>query len=202
MRSLSICLAACTALTLAACGDDGDGSTPIDAAASIDAPAGALTCAAYCSSITQNCSAGNKQYNDMASCLASCAFMPVGSIADTQGNTLGCRTYHAGTPAMTTPATHCAHAGPGGADPTGPFCGNNCQGFCQIVLGACTGANQQYGGQMATCMTQCSMFNDNVKYAAQQTGNTLACRLYHATVATTAPGMHCGHTAAVSSTCQ
>lgn len=200
MRSLSICLAACTALTLAACGDDGttppiDSATAIDAA--IDAPAAAPTCAAYCTAIQANCldAASNRQYVNMADCMASCAFMPVGSPADTQGNTLGCRTYHAGTPAMTNPMMHCPHAGPGGDG----VCGMNCQGFCQTVLGACTGANQQYGGNMATCMTACAAFPTATRYNTKvMTTFTFACKMYHATVATTLPALHCPHTSATN----
>lgn len=198
MRSLSFCLAAATALTLAACGDDGS-STPIDAAASIDAPAGTPTCAAYCSSIQTNCgAAADKQYNDMAGCMASCAFMPVGSAADTQGNTLGCRTYHGGAPAAGNPTLHCPHAGPGGDG----ACGMNCAGFCQLVMGSCTGANVAYAST-AECMTACGTFATGVRYNTQiQTGASFACKLYHATVASTLPAVHCPHVKATGAPCQ
>lgn len=204
MRSLFICLAATTALTLAACGDDGDGSTPIDAATSIDAAAGALTCQAYCTSVQANCldGASNRQYIDMPSCLASCAFMPVGTTADTQGNTLGCRTYHAGAPAQNNPMTHCTHAGPGGASPTeASVCGSNCAGFCQIAMGACTGANAAYASA-AECMTACATFSTTTRYTTQaMTGASFACKLYHATVATTTPAVHCAHIKATGGPC-
>lgn len=178
---------ACLALSLAAlaaCGDDG--STP-----PLDAPVASLTCQAYCTDLQANCldTADNRQYSDMATCLASCGFMPVGTAADTQGNTLGCRTYHGGTPAMTNPTLHCPHAGPGGDG----ACGMNCAGFCQIVMGACTGANAAYASE-SECMTACAAFPTGTRYNTQvQGGNSLACRLYHATVATTNPGLHCMH---------
>lgn len=203
MRISSTSLAALLApvalgLALAACGDDG-GDSPIDGGNDIDAPAGALSCQTYCAQAQTNCLDGaqNRQYVDMDTCLASCAFMPVGSVADTQGNTLGCRTYHSGTPAMTNPMLHCPHAGPGGAG----ACGSNCEGFCQIVMGACTGANAAYAS-MGECMTTCSTFADTTRYNTQvMTGPSLACKLYHATVATTNPALHCPHVKATGGPC-
>lgn len=188
-RSASI-LVAFSLSAIAACGDDGGTATPD---ASIDG-AGGLTCDAYCTAVTANCTAAaDKQYNDRAQCLASCAFLPPGSLADTQGNTLGCRIYHGGAPAAGNPTMHCPHAGPGGDS----ACGTDCAGFCQLVLGACTGANAQFGSSMATCMTQCAAFPTARYSTTAQTGNTLACRLYHATVASTDPATHCPHTAAM-----
>ncbi|HVV88084.1 MAG TPA: hypothetical protein VHE35_33820 [Kofleriaceae bacterium] len=189
MRSLSICLAACTSLALAACGDDGSSNSSIDAG--VDAPSVALDCSTYCDELSANCldGAANRQYIDRASCIASCAFIPTGSLTDTQGNTLGCRIYHGGTPAQSNPALHCPHAGPGGDG----ACGMNCEGFCQIVMGACTGANQAYT-DLNDCMTTCATFDTSVRYNTQvMTGNSLACRLYHATVASTNPVVHCPH---------
>jgi hypothetical protein len=86
--------------------------------------------------------------------MTSCSSYPVGDVADTSGNTLGCRTYHAGAPAMTAPDMHCRHAGPGGNG----ACGDDCLGFCTLVLGSCTGEYAQFGGDMNTCMTACSGF--------------------------------------------
>jgi hypothetical protein len=200
MHNISLVLAACTALTLTACGDDG-GSTAIDA--SVDS-GGSLSCATYCDQIQTNCldTAMNRQYVDNATCMAACATMPVGSPADTQGNTLGCRTYHSGVagsgpnPAMSA-QTHCPHAGPGGAG----ICGMNCAGFCQIVMGACTDANQAYA-DLAECMTTCGTFATETRYNTQvQTGASLACKLYHATVATTDPATHCPHVMATGGPC-
>src|SRR5579859_3447076 len=91
-------------------------------------------CQAYCTAIMANCTStqddagnpvGNQQYTNMNNCLNSCKAIPAGSSSDTTGNTLGCRTYHAGLAKMD-PFTHCPHAGPGG-DGT---CGANCDGFC------------------------------------------------------------------------
>lgn len=180
------------ALTIG-CGDDGGGTT-IDAPktidAAVDAPAAALSCANYCTSITANCTGTNQMYSSMATCLSSCALYPMGTAADMAGNTLGCRTYHAGA-ASTAPAVHCRHAGPGGDG----MCGTNCEGFCAIVQGACsTQATPPYA-DLAACTAACPNFATTPVYdQSVQTGNSLACRLYHATVATGTPIPHCNHT--------
>jgi hypothetical protein len=207
MRKITICLVSALALALAACGDDGGtatidaANTPIDAPAAIDAaidaPAAVPTCAAYCTTIKANCTMApspgpnNRQYVMDSECMASCLGMPVGVSADTSGNTLGCRMYHAGAAGMgpdlaASAATHCVHAGPGGAG----ACGANCAGFCQIARRAC--GNTPYASD-AACMTACMAFTDTVKYSAPAAGNNLACRLYHATAASVAPVPHCGH---------
>jgi len=100
--------------------------------------------------------------------------------------------------------THCPHAGPTGAG----ACGMNCQGFCSIVQAACTGANQQYPNQ-TMCETACAGFMNNAitNYNTNTTsGNSFACRVYHATVAATQGGgqaaVHCPHVVAASPPCQ
>jgi hypothetical protein len=185
----------------AGCGDVEGGGTvdakPIDAPP-IDSPPGQLSCASYCSSITSNCTTTNQQYTSMNDCMSTCNRFPVGMLSDTGGNTLGCRTYHAGA-AAGGPAVHCRHAGPGGNG----ACGADCEGFCSIVLASCTGASTQYNGNMATCMTACAGFATTPPYSSSVTGgNSFACRLYHATVATSTPNVHCPHTAATSGPCQ
>jgi hypothetical protein len=196
ISSLLMCLVATAGL--AACGGDGDGNKPkVDAPmAEIDAPPAAmLTCDAYCSRIMQNCTDTNQQYGSMAQCMTSCAHLTPGALTDMgPQNTLGCRIYHAGA-AMTGPGVHCIHAGPSGDG----VCGNKCESFCKLVLGSCTGANQQYNGDMNMCMTACAGYATTPPYNSSQTGgNTFACRLYHATVASSSPMMHCPHTAAVT----
>ena len=191
ISSLASCVLAIVLTGLVACGgddgdDEGDGNTD------------ELTCANYCTSIMANCTGANQQYSSAAECMSSCAHAPVGLVADTSGNTLGCRSYHAGMPAMTGPDLHCRHAGPGGDG----ACGDNCLGFCTLVMGACTGANAQYGGNLSMCMTACAAFATTPAYNSMQTsGNTFACRLYHATVASGNPAMHCAHVGASGGPC-
>ena len=98
-----------------------------------------LDCTSYCTTITGACTAANLQYSDMATCVASCAHFPVGTLADMGGDTLGCRLYHANA-AKTDPGTHCVHAGPGG----GGVCGMPCMGFCDLVVAECRAVEHEY----------------------------------------------------------
>lgn len=194
----------------AACGGD-DESDNTDAAASIDAPSGgpdaaanpdaaaAPSCTDYCTTIAANCTAANLMYANTNECMATCMRFTPGTVGQTSGNTLGCRLYHAGNAAgsQQNADTHCRHGGPGGDG----LCGSNCEGFCTIVLGSCTGGNMQFGGSMTTCMTECAAFNTSPIYVANATGNNFACRLYHATAAANAPGTHCSHVATASPVC-
>src|SRR5512140_1227584 len=63
-------------------------------------------CTKYCTDITANCTGANMQYANMDSCMGSCMGLPVGAAADTKGNTMGCRIYHAGA-AKGDPGLHC-----------------------------------------------------------------------------------------------
>jgi hypothetical protein len=189
MRSIMTSLAiGLTFMLAAACGgddddDDGGGDAP-------DAAVGELSCATYCANIDANCTGANKQYAMVAQCMATCAFFEDGDFDDTTGNTLGCRDYHAKA-AEGDPGVHCIHAGPTGG--TANQCGEICESFCTIALAACTGANEAYD-DMAACMTACEDFETEDAYdTGDTTGNTIECRVYHATVASTTPDVHCPH---------
>jgi hypothetical protein len=187
-----------TGLCLAACGDGGGDDNPAADAppGSADAPPAAPTCASYCTAIQANCTAANLQFGTPADCMASCATWMQGMTGATSGNTLACRAYHADA-AAASPGVHCRHAGPGGDD----ACGSNCEGFCTLVQGACTGGNEQYA-DVGACMTECAMFATAPPYSANETnGDSFACRLYHATAASTNPGTHCGHVVLASPVC-
>lgn len=157
---------------------------------------GALDCATYCATIMANCGGGNMQYSSEASCLGACAAFDPGTAADTSGNTLGCRTYHAGA-AASDPGLHCAHAGPSGG---GGACGDYCPSFCAIATTICPTEHPA-----ATCEATCGMWDTTEPYdASDASGDSYACRLYHLTVAATDAAsamMHCPHTLAVSTTC-
>ena len=154
-------------------------------------------CTDYCNTIMANCTGTNQQYFSLAACLASCADLPKGATTDTGGDSVGCRTYHA-VNAASGPVVHCPHAGPGGAG----VCGPNCDGFCNIALAACTGANQVYSS-MAQCLTECATFPTSPTYnSSVTTGNSFACRMYHLTNATLSPAIHCSHIGAASPVCQ
>ncbi|MFO0615977.1 MAG: hypothetical protein U0414_25505 [Polyangiaceae bacterium] len=150
-----------------------------------------LDCNSYCGEVMKNCTGANAQYTDMPSCLAMCATFPVGTLADTSGNTLGCRLYHGGAPAAGMPNVHCAHAGPLGADKGTGTCGDPCDSFCTEAHALC--ATQW--PDVAACKTECMKFTDNVSYnTAATAGDTLACREYHLMAASTSPVPHCDHT--------
>lgn len=169
----------------AACGDDGGGDDATGA-----------TCEEYCDQMAVNCAGTNAQWPTRDQCLAACGAFPPGTPGDQSGNSLECRVYHAGA-ALGDPDTHCVHAGPGGAG----LCGSNCEGFCTIVVDACTGGNEAYAS-VNQCITECQGFDDSEPYDVSDTvGDTLACRIYHGIVATADPGTHCPHTLPVSDTC-
>ena len=176
-------------------GDNGDGTGQVDGGGGggIDSGGDAVTCASYCETLQANCTGANAQFSTMQNCVDSCAGFPAGAAGDQSGNSLACRAYHADA-AEGDPGLHCAHAGPGGAG----VCGSNCEGYCSIALEAC----DVYADE-AACMTECGGFADEEPYDAGDTsGDSLACRLYHLTAASTQPEPHCGHIEADSPTCQ
>jgi len=154
------------------------------------------TCADYCSVIQANCVDSNEQYDSTDLCLHSCAGLPRGLGV---GNTIDCRTTHAGL-AASDALVHCPHAGPSG-DGT---CGGTCESFCSLAGQVCTGANQQFIDN-ADCLAKCALFPAPARYTTGvATGDTFACRMYHLTLATPdAPSAttHCPHIAPVSSVC-
>jgi len=74
------------------------------------------TCAFYCAQMMANCTGANTQYTSAEECVSYCngARWAPGMEGATSGNTLACRIYHGGGPAMMMPGTHCPHAGPTG----------------------------------------------------------------------------------------
>jgi len=212
-------------LTLVACGGDNkktpDAPPPFDAPsdAAIDSPAaGAPDPVKYCTDIIAHCTGANAQYptnaNAMDQCLGTATSFPVGMKSDTSGNTLGCRAYHAGALAIADPVTHCIHSGPAGdqVDKAGT-CGDACTSFCNLDIKICGSTDAPLASitpqyqNLAACMAACSNYNKTNKYVlnttqASPSGDSLACRLFHATNAAlytkmgsiTLANAHCGHT--------
>lgn len=172
---------------LIACGDDKAArpdASHLNGDARSDAAPLTLDCTSYCTAITQRCTGQNQQYASSANCLDSCADLMAGALTDTMGNTLGCRVYHVEL-ALSDPGTHCVHAGPSG----GATCGTTCQGFCAIATAECP---TQWSAN--TCANQCSMVATSPPYSSSATGNTIECRLLHATQAATDPTTECPNT--------
>jgi hypothetical protein len=162
-------------------------------------------CEAYCTQMMATCVAGsaNQQYSTYAQCLSVCAAFPATGTRtplDTTGDTIQCRMYHAlvaGTDSTTTTA-HCPHAGPTG----GGQCGTPCDAYCDVIQAACgtSGTDSQFSST-ATCLTSCAAYATSGTFD-DSTGDTLQCRMYHATVAlagdTTAKTTHCPHAGVTS----
>jgi hypothetical protein len=184
MRTLAIaCLvAACSSSSKSPDAQPHDSSNP------------GTTCSAYCMTLQAACTGANGQFMSMQTCTSSCMNYPLGNAGDQSGNSLACRAYHAML-AQTDPVTHCVHAGPSG----GGACGNPCDGFCSLVVKECA---TQYPSASA-CATTCAGFAATPAYTDNvQTGNSLSCRIYAATLASTMPAAHCADTGSASTTCQ
>jgi hypothetical protein len=199
VRTFAIAFAVMVA---AACGgdDDGtsDGSTSDGGTSVIDgAPGGAdaqvaAGCEEYCASILASCTTTLAQYRDQATCLASCALFPPGEPGADSGDSLACRVTHAAL-AVDEPDPHCRHAGPSG----GGVCGAPCDAYCDIVMGVC----ELYGDDGA-CMDTCAGFPEVGMYSTRQSrGDSVECRIFHATLATEDPQSHCGTAGPDSTPC-
>lgn len=71
----------------------------------------------------------------------------------------------------------------------------DCTYYCASITAACTGTNQQYLDN-ATCMTMCTSGIPNDAGAGATSGDSLACRMYHVSVAATDSSnaaIHCPH---------
>jgi len=160
------------------------------------------TCEDYCTTFMQNCNASNSAnitfYPDHATCLTVCGAFPTGNSGDTSGNSVGCRLYHAGAPALSDPHTHCPHASSSG----GNVCGDYCDAWCSIGRTGCTvnngypllGSSDLMGTGDTGCHSICSTIFVQGAIGNDLSGNTLACRLYHAQVALgSGPLVHCTH---------
>jgi hypothetical protein len=165
------------------------------------------TCDAYCAAIQPACTASHQQYGDVATCKTACAAFPLGTGSDTSGDTLGCRIHYAGLAAASAEAaaTYCTKAGPGGDG----ACGTNCEGYCDIVMMYCTAANMaKIYDDRAACMADCAAHGTDATYTTgdpgrTDTGNEVACQLYHAVMGSQAPSEHCpGDLALTAFTCR
>ena len=178
-------------------GTHGTTTTTTATTAGTGDPQGDGACALYCGTILSACGDGLGQYPAAVNCVHACQALPPGEEGAMSGNSLACRREHAAL-AIGDPATHCVHAGPGGAG----VCGTNCEGFCAIATATCPNEHPELG----TCLETCTAWNDDEPYDVDDaTGDTLACRLYHLMVAAAdAPSAatHCSHTVTASPPCK
>lgn len=154
-------------------------------------------CDDYCTLIMRNCQGDVAQYPDISTCMSTCEHISLGTAGSRDGNTIACRTFWAAI-SEGTPMETCRRAGPGG-DGT---CGTNCESFCSTTLSICGSEPNPPYASLAECETMCATYNATELFDASDLSfNTLACRLYHMTAASTDPGTHCSHTIANSSVC-
>lgn len=66
----------------------------------------------------------------------------------------------------------------------------DCSAYCDLVMENCSGDFSQYGTP-GTCMTSCAAFPPGSP--GDMSGNSLACRHYHAGLAFMLNDVHCGH---------
>jgi hypothetical protein len=155
-----------------------------------------LTCDTYCDTIGTACTGPQLQYASRAACMALCPTFPVGTLADTSGNTLGCRLNVATTIAGDGEAS-CTAAGPGGAGPGSMAnCGTDCESFCASAVQVCP---KDFTSE-AACRLLCAPIPECPPYtvvpgAPLPDANTIQCRLYHLTSAALDPATHCPHVA-------
>lgn len=181
------------------------------------------SCGTYCAAIQADCTGPNAQYTGtdsvatQQSCLNTCLSFAKGAstINDTSGNTLGCRVHYA-VDASNAPFAECVAAGPAGdqisASPALCSGGDTCISFCTLEIQFCGSLDAPLPGDpedsignplfqyqnMADCMTQCASFDKTHPYSTTATGNSLACRLLHSTLAATdasSAAVHCASTA-------
>lgn len=179
-------LAVVAVVLAAACGSSSDSGPSITDA-----------CASYCTTLTANCTAANVQFTDSGACNTYCVrartapdFWSQGTTGATSGDTLACRTTHAGL-ATADPVIHCPHAGPSGGD----TCGSWCENYCDLALAVCTGTLQLYADR-ATCLTTCAGIPSVPSTPNAPSGNSIQCRINHlgrASAGGAAATTHCPH---------
>jgi hypothetical protein len=158
-------------------------------------------CAQYCELMGEYCVGESLQYRDAAQCLRVCRAFPVGEIDDDRVNTASCRRrYAAKARYLAGPelATGCAYAGPGGDG----RCGSNSEGFCSIAMAACSAeaSGPYYYESLDACLLDCDgLTMTRYQYGAVSAGNSLECRLFHASSAIMGDAdEHCEHTLGIT----
>ena len=187
-------------------GDECPSSAGSEPVADGGAPAGTggsgqTSCEQYCDLMGELCVGDALQYRDAAQCLRICAALPAGAINDDRVNSASCRRRYAGKArylAGVELATTCRYAGPGGDG----RCGSNCEGLCSIAMAACgAGRSDPYFYEsIDDCLRDCAdLPAAPYQYGKISSGNSLECRLFHASSAIMADAdEHCEHTLGIS----
>jgi hypothetical protein len=152
-------------------------------------------CDAYCDLFPKVCPDQN-EYPNKAACLQACSGLPEQNsfnvVTDHGGDTIECRLVHVSS-ATVDPKTHCPHAP---IRPSQPWCAGapkdppTCEQYCKIVTAACPGDLAQYDSE-DQCVAACAALDPGTN--ADEAGNSVGCRRYHAFNSTLAPTTHCYH---------
>lgn len=149
-----------------------------------------LDCASYCDIYMNTCSDFAAYANDQE-CMDHCGQWPMGSEADTAGDTLGCRLYHVTVASTSDPAVHCPHSAPNGAEVCVDEAAPTCVDYCDTYFDGCMADKNVYV-DMADCMTQCAPWYPGI--TGDTAGNSIGCRTYHSGApAAGDPTTHCPH---------
>jgi hypothetical protein len=117
-------------------------------------------CDNYCDNVMAVCNGTLMQYENRAQCMKACNTFPgTGDITwannlTTSGNSLPCRKYHASVAGLSAgnATAHCIHTFVLGGS---GVCGSECEGLCNVVVGACSTIS------LSTCMSDCAMLNSS-----------------------------------------
>jgi hypothetical protein len=158
-------------------------------------------CTDYCNQVTTHCAGSNKVYDRPESCMAVCALMDPGdrlggSNDSTTTNTLACRIQLLGSNQVFE-GNQCPSVGPGGNDK----CGNDCEALCTLRRQVCAGIPEEAGldeiTDLGTCERECAALAVKTLDTEEDIkGDTLQCRLVHASEAAISPQLaqtHCLH---------
>jgi len=176
-------------------GADGGGMEPI----------ASTQCQAYCSKAREVCK--GILYRTDEACLATCALMPLEGI---DKDSVACRVHQLDNAVQTDEdlELYCANAGPGGNG----ACGSNCENYCRLFKDTCASGFAKYAAVAeegddgsAVCVSRCLGLADTHLFDSTDEGNylgdTLQCRIVHATSATLDPTGHCPHAEIKSTKC-
>jgi hypothetical protein len=160
----------------------------------------ASACDAFCDTVMEACPGDVAVYESDESCRKVCAELKPGNASKPTGNTLACRAEQADIAFslkddLSENRLNCAAAGPGGSETCTAYPDlPDCEGYCDLYMGACSSISKQWGfDNREQCIERCGAFPVKGSYSVSDasSGDTLACRLYHAEAALEDPDNHC-----------
>lgn len=143
------------------------------------------SCEHYCDVVMTACTEEHQVYEELEHCLGACSVMVPGDRDDTIEDSVGCRLYHSYA-SFEAPGTHCPHASAAGDGHCGK---DNCETYCALTQGLCAEAFDETWSSLDACLEECSELEGagadfGYDLEAARSGNTVACRIYHAVAST------------------